>query len=114
MFANSNGVYAVLGSSVQKISDDMDGIFKRIDFTQQPQAALADTNNIHNITWLVRYIDPLSTTRSIMLTFTGKKWFVISQGDSLKAITTASTLATGRRFFMDHPAPTSRTSSATR
>lgn len=97
-FCNSNGVYAVFGSSVQKISDDMDGIFKLIDFTQQPQSAIADMNNIHNICWLVRYIDPLSTTRSILLTFTGKKWFVVSQGNSLAAITTASTLASGKNM----------------
>jgi hypothetical protein len=95
MFANTNGVYAVFGSSVQKISDDMDGIFKLIDFTQQPQFAIADFNNIHNALWLVRYKDPLSTTRSILLTFTGKKWFICSQGNSLTAVTTASTLASG-------------------
>lgn len=96
MFANSNGVYAVFGSSVQKISDDMDGIFKLVDFSQAPSAALADINNIHNIMFLVRYRDPLSTTRSLLLTFTGKKWFVISQGDSLKAICTTSALSTGK------------------
>jgi hypothetical protein len=96
MFANSNGIYAVFGSSVQKISDDMDGIFKLIDFTQAPQAAVADINAIHNIAFLVRYKDPLASTRSIMLTFTGKKWFVVSQGDSLAAITTASTLVSGK------------------
>jgi hypothetical protein len=98
MFANSNGIYAVLGSSVQKISDDLDGIFRLIDFSQQPMSAIADFNNIHNITWLVLYIDPLSTTRSILLTFNGKKWFVVSQGDSLAAITTASTLASGKNL----------------
>ncbi len=96
MFANSNGIYAVFGSSVQKISDDLDGIFKLIDFSQQPQSAIADINGIHNISFLVRYIDPLSTTRSIMMTFTGKKWFVVSQGDSLVTIATASTLASGK------------------
>ena len=98
MFANSNGIYAVFGSSVQKISDDLDGIFKLIDFSQQPQSAIADINNIHNISWLVRYKDQLSTTRSIMLTFTGKKWFVTSQGDSLVTVTTASTLASGKNM----------------
>jgi hypothetical protein len=95
-FCNSNGVYAVFGSSVQKISDDMDGIFKLIDFSQQPQAAIADINAIHNIMFLVRYKDPLSTTRSLMLTFTGKKWFVVSQGNSITTIATASTLASGQ------------------
>ena len=96
MFANTNGVYAVFGSSVQKISDDMDGVFKLIDFTQEPQAALADINNIHNIMWLARYVDPLLGERSIMITFTGKKWFIINNGDQIKTIVTASTLASGK------------------
>lgn len=102
MFVNTNGVYAVLGSSVQKISDDMDGIFKLIDFSQEPTAALADIKNIHNIMWLVKYKDPLllpaGSERSIMLTFTGKKWFVVSQGNSIASMATASTLASGKTF----------------
>jgi hypothetical protein len=95
MFVNSNGVYAVLGASVQKISDDLDGIFKLIDFSQQPQAALIDINGIHHIAFLVRYKDPLSSTRSIMLCFNGKKWFVVSQGNSLVSIVNTSAAATG-------------------
>jgi hypothetical protein len=96
MFANTNGIYAVFGSSVQKISDDLDGIFKLIDFSQQPQCAIADINNIHHIVFLVRYKDPVTGPRSILLAFTGKKWFVINQGNALAAITTASTLASGK------------------
>jgi hypothetical protein len=95
MFANTNGIYAVLGSSVQKISDDLDGILKLVDFTQQPQAALVDMNNIHNIAWLLRYKDPLSVERSIMVIFNGKKWFVANQGNSLVTIVATSTLASG-------------------
>jgi hypothetical protein len=97
-FCNTNGVYAVFGSTVQKVSDDLDGIFKLIDFTQQPQAAIADFNNIHNITWLVRYVDPVAGERSILLTFDGKKWFVCAQGNSLVSLTTASTLASGKNM----------------
>lgn len=96
MFANTNGVYAVLGSSVQKISDDLDGIFKLIDFTLEPQSAIVDINNIHHIAWLVRYNDPTASPRSILLAFNGKRWFVISQGNSLVSMTTASTLASGQ------------------
>jgi hypothetical protein len=95
MFANTNGVYAVLGSSVQKISDDMDGIFKLIDFSQQPQAALIDLNNIHNIAWLARYKDPLASTRSIMLVFNGKRWWLANQGNSVVTIVATSALASG-------------------
>src|SRR5208282_1058500 len=75
---------------------DMDGIWKLVDFTQVPQGALADINAIHNAVFLVRYIDPLSTTRSIMLTFDGKRWFVTAQGNSLTAIATSASLTTGQ------------------
>jgi hypothetical protein len=100
MFANTNGVYAVLGSSVQKISDDMDGIFKLINFTALvPQAAIADINDIHHIAWLVEYNDPVAGARSILLAFNGKSWFVINQGNSIVSITTASTLASGKTML---------------
>jgi hypothetical protein len=59
MFANVNGVYAVFGTSVQKISDDLDGIWPLIDFSQQPQSAVMDINSVHNIGFLVRYNDPV-------------------------------------------------------
>lgn len=95
-FANTNGIYAVFGSSVQKVSDDLDGIFRLIDFSQPPRSAIVDINNIHHIAYLVRYRDPETGTRSIMLAFNGKKWFVISQGDNLKSIVATSTLAKGR------------------
>lgn len=100
MFANTNGVYAVLGSSVQKVSDDLDGIFKLINFrTLQPQAAIADINNVHHIAWLVKYTDPVAGARSILLAFNGKRWFVINQGNSVVSITTASTLASGKTML---------------
>lgn len=85
-FTNTVGVFAVFGSSVEKISDDMDGIFRLIDFTQPPSAAVDDINNIHCYLLLVRYKDPATGTRSLILAFMNKKWFVISQGNSLKYI----------------------------
>lgn len=87
VFANTVGVFAVFGSSVEKISDDMDGIFRQIDFSQKPCASVNDINNIHCYLLLVRYKDP-NGERSLILTFMNKKWFVISQGDSLKYIVT--------------------------
>ncbi len=104
MFANSNGIYAVLGASVQKISDDLDGIFRinpttgqsLIDFSQPIQAAIADINGIHHIAFLVRYKDPLASTRSILLVFNGKRWFVVSQGNALVTVVTASDLTSGK------------------
>lgn len=90
LFANGTGVYAVLGSSVQKISEEMDGIFKSIDFSVPPCAALNDINNIRCYLLLVRYVDALQgRTRTLLLTFQSRKWFVCSQGDSLRAMSTA-------------------------
>lgn len=88
LFANTVGVFAVFGSSVEKISDDMDGIFRLIDFSQLPCSAVNDINNIHCYLLLVRYRDPLAGTRSLILAFMNKKWFVISQGNNLKFIVT--------------------------
>ncbi len=105
MFANTNGIYGVFGSSVQKLSGDMDGIFKLIDFSQPPQGALADINAIHNAVFLVRYVDPLASTRSIMLAFDGKRWFVVAQGNSLTAIATSASLATGQNSLYGSSGP---------
>jgi hypothetical protein len=95
LFVNSNGVYAVVGATVQKISDDLDGIFKLIDFTQSPNASVADINNIHNVVFLVRYQDPLALTRSVMLAFSGKKWFILSQGNGIACIANTANLKSG-------------------
>lgn len=88
LFANTVGVFAIFGSSVEKISDDMDGIFRKIDFTRAPVAAVSDISNIHCFLLLVKYEDPAGT-RSLILAFMNKKWFVISQGNNLIYIVTA-------------------------
>lgn len=88
LFANKVGVFAIFGSSVEKISADLDGIFRAIDFTQKPCAGVVDIKNIHCYIMLVKYVDPVVGLRSIMVAFSDKKWFVISQGDDLKYIVT--------------------------
>lgn len=97
LFANTVGVYAIFGTSVEKISDKMDGIFRQIDFSQILSAAVNDINNIHCFLLLVRYKDP-NGTRSIILAFQNKKWFVISQGDSLTFIVTGIVQGTTQTF----------------
>jgi len=86
IFANPVGVFAVLGSSVEKISDEMDGIFELTDFSQPPCAALADINNQRCYLLLIKYNDPVAGARNIMLTFQARKWFVTSQGSPLSSI----------------------------
>ncbi len=86
LFANKQGVYGIFGATVQKISDDLDGIFQLTDFTLQPSAALNDLSNIHCYLLLLKYNDPIQGTRQIVVTYQQNKWFVVSQG-SLLAIT---------------------------
>jgi hypothetical protein len=88
LFANKQGVYAIFGASVEKISDDLDGIFKATDFGQTPEAALNDMNNIHIYVLLLRYLDPVQGSRSILCCFQEKKWYVASQGVGLRTICT--------------------------
>lgn len=90
LFSNTVGVYAIFGTSVEKISDEMDGIFRRVDFTQLPSASVNDINNIHCFLLLVKYNDPINGARGLILAFMNKKWFVISQGDDVSYIATAS------------------------
>lgn len=105
MFANTNGIYGVFGSSVQKLSGDMDGIFKLVDFSQPPQGALLDLNAIHNAVFLVRYVDPVAGERSLMIAFDGKRWFPLSQGNSLTAIATSASLTTGQNSLYGSSGP---------
>jgi len=86
LFANKQGVYGIFGATVQKVSDDLDGIFQRTDFSLQPSAALNDLSNIHCYLLLLKYNDPLLGLRAIIVSYQTNKWFVVSQG-ALLAIT---------------------------
>lgn len=98
LFANKNGIYAIFGASVEKISDDLDGIFagpskggtthSHIDFSLPPQAALVDLRNVHCYLLLVRYVDPVAGPRSLILAFQDKQWFFISQGALVSIVPT--------------------------
>ena len=90
LFANTVGVHAVFGASVEKISGPMDGIFRLADFSQPLQAAVNDLNNLHTYLLLIRYRDPLAPgERSLILGYTDRKWFVMNQSNTLASICTA-------------------------
>jgi hypothetical protein len=93
LFANPNGIFGVFGSTVQKISDDLDGIFQNASFAQQVQGAIVDLNSKHNAVFMVRYNDPVAGTRSLLLVFDGKKWWFANQGAGLVAIATVPIFA---------------------
>jgi hypothetical protein len=86
---NQYGVYALVGSTTSKISDQLDGIFSSIDFsTATVTAGQVLLNNILCAAFNIRYYDTsTSAYRYIQAVFFEKKWFFTSQGDSLKLIT---------------------------
>jgi len=86
LFMNDYGIYALVGSTTSKISDQLDGIFPYIDFTKPVSAGQVLLNNILCAAFSFTYNDPLSSPRAIQAVFFEKKWFITSQG-SLTYIT---------------------------
>jgi hypothetical protein len=94
LFINQYGIFALIGATVSKISDALDGVFPLIDFTQPVSGGQVLVNNILCAAFNVYYNDPVQGTRPIQLVFFDKKWFVTSQGTIKHAlpVTTAGKL----------------------
>ena len=90
MFVNDYGITGVTGSSPQKLSDQLDGIFPFIDFTTLPSGGTCVINNIICVCYLVKYVDPVSGSRPLLFVFFNGKWFFSSQTPELTFIATAS------------------------
>ena len=91
LFMNDYGMYALVGSTTSKISDQLDGIFPYIDFTKTVTAGQVLLNNIlcaaFNF-YLNSSITITTGSRYVQAVFFEKKWFITSQG-SLTYITSA-------------------------
>ncbi|NBW08739.1 MAG: hypothetical protein EBR82_12020 [Caulobacteraceae bacterium] len=82
LFMNDYGIYALVGSTTNKISDQLDGIFPYIDFTQPVSGGQVLLNNILCAVFSFTYNDPTTgTARPIQAVFFEKKWFITSQGN---------------------------------
>ena len=86
LFMNDYGIYALVGSTTSKISDQLDGVFPFVDFTKPVSAGQVLLNNILCAAFSFTYNDPILGARSIQAVFFEKKWFISSQG-SLTYIT---------------------------
>ena len=80
LFMNDYGVYALVGSTTTKLSNELDAIFPLIDFTQPVTGGQVLINNILCAAWSFTYNDPLSSARQIQAVFFDKRWFFTSQG----------------------------------
>lgn len=86
LFMNDYGIYALVGSTTSKISDQLDGIFPYIDFTLPITGGQVLLNNILCAAFNFTYTPPNTTPRQLQAVFFDKKWFFTSQG-SLDYIT---------------------------
>lgn len=89
LFMNDYGVYALVGSTTSKLSDSLDGIFPNIDLANPVYAGQVLLNNILCAAFNFRYYDAVFTQsyRYIQAVFFEKKWFLTSQGNNMKYIT---------------------------
>jgi hypothetical protein len=89
LFMNDYGVYALVGSTTSKLSDPLDGVFPNIDFANPVYAGQVLLNNILCAAFNFRYFDSAFTNsyRYIQAVFFEKKWFISSQGNDIKYIT---------------------------
>lgn len=89
-FASVTGFYALYGSSAQKISNELDGLYPRISGLSSP-AGLGSAptisggavviNNILCLAFQFDYADPAQgITRPLLAVYFDNKWFVASQG----------------------------------
>jgi hypothetical protein len=83
LFMNNYGIYALVGSTTSKISDQLDGLFPYIDFTLPVTGGQVLVNNIlcAAFNFYLKSTYPYATGgRYIQCVFFEKKWFVTSQG----------------------------------
>jgi hypothetical protein len=92
LFMNNYGMYALVGSTTSKISDQLDGLFPYIDFTKPVSGGQVLLNNIltaaFNFYLSASY--PYATGgRYVQAVFFEKKWFITSQGNTLNLVNSA-------------------------
>ena len=92
LFMNRYGVYALVGATTSKISDDIDTIFPDIDFTKPITAGQVLLNNILCACWTFTYNDN-GTSKKVQAIFFDRKWFFTEQGPTITR--TASAILDG-------------------
>lgn len=83
LFMNNYGIYALVGSTTSKLSNELDGMFPNIDFvTEEVTAGQVLINNILCAAFNFRYYDAIFTKsfRYLQAVFFEKKWFLTNQG----------------------------------
>ena len=95
LFLTPYGVYAIVGATPQKLSEQLDGFFPFLTFGTDQPAGIVSLNRVFVWCVLVTYTDPATNTpRPVLLCLSRNAWFVASQG-TLTWIASLVNLATG-------------------
>jgi len=98
IFLAPYGVYAIVGATPQKLSDDLDGLFSTfLSFGTDQPAAVFTVNQVFCWGVLVTYKDPVLGSRPVVLVFARNAWFLASQGLTSMSLTWVSGV------LHDHP-----------
>src|SRR5262245_3796509 len=90
LFLSPYGQYAIVGATPQKLSDKLDGLFPLLTLGTDQPSAVGTIYNVFTVVTLVTSTDSIGGTgsaRPILLCFTQGKWFLATQGTSLKWVT---------------------------
>jgi len=88
-FATPFGFYTLTGSTPQKASKELDGVFPLIDTATPFSAGTVVINEILCLVFFFKYTDKVKGLRTLMAVYFDRKWFFSNQGDTLKFIDTA-------------------------
>ena len=91
LYMNRSGIFGLYGATPRKASDDLDGLFQQIDFTQPVTGGTVVIYNILCASFMFTYNDPVAGARKLIAIYFNKKWFVASQGNTLVGQATAHT-----------------------
>ena len=81
IFANEYGIHALDGTTVQRISEPIDGTWQYVDLTLGMSGGAVVLNNILCAATLISVSgDPILGTRTIMATFFNGKWWFTNMG----------------------------------
>ena len=80
-FVNPTGVYQLYGGNAEKISDEIDKLFEKANFsTVIPTLFVTSLFGVRCLGMILNTLDPTtSTQRTLMCLWNGKKWFNASQ-----------------------------------
>lgn len=89
MFGTRYGAHGIDGAEATRISAKIDGIWQNIDFTQSISGGSVMVNNILCASFLIKWNESSTSTRTVMAMFQDGKWWFSYMANSVTFIVSA-------------------------